>query len=402
MAEGDIDRVVGTMHDTHLMDPHGTLLHRDGLTPSEVAEVEEVMRAMTLWSRAESRQMRTMRAEMELGERDMHALRFIMAGQRAGLVVTPAMLAAHLDVTTAAVTKLLDRLQAGGHVVRDPHPSDRRAMALHVTEETMVRARHTVGVPHARRFASAARLSSAERDTVVRFLHDLADPDSADTNAAPQPPAAENDMSPAPPPATDAASVAAAELVVLLDDSGTPIGTADKATVHTSDTPLHLAFSCHIRDPHGRVLVTRRALSKVTWPGVWTNSVCGHPAPDESFEAAIARRAEHELGVRVRDIEPLLPEFRYEAIDASGIREFEICPVFSAVTSDEPQPNPEEVAEYQWAASDDLDRAVAGTPWAFSPWFVEQLDELRRAESGPEPEPGAASDADGAEPTHVA
>jgi isopentenyl-diphosphate Delta-isomerase len=164
------------------------------------------------------------------------------------------------------------------------------------------------------------------------------------------------------------------EKVVLLDDDGTPIGTADKATVHTDATPLHLAFSCHVFDERGRVLVTRRALSKLTWPGVWTNSFCGHPAPDESMPDAVRRRAARELGIELGEVEVVLPDFRYRAIDASGVVEHEVCPVYRAVVaSDAVAPQPDEVAEYVWLDPADLAAAVRATPFAFSPWLGWQL-----------------------------
>lgn len=163
------------------------------------------------------------------------------------------------------------------------------------------------------------------------------------------------------------------ELVVLLADDGTPVGTADKATVHTDDTPLHQAFSCHVFDQRGRVLVTRRALAKKTWPGVWTNSFCGHPAPGEDLAEAIARRAERELGLTLTDVRVALPDFRYRAVDASGVVENEICPVFTARAASEPRPAADEVAEWAWVDPAALQGAVEATPFAYSPWIGWQL-----------------------------
>ena len=121
-------------------------------------------------------------------------------------------------------------------------------------------------------------------------------------------------------------SVNSQELVVLLDNACRTIGTAPKSEVHHDSTPLHLAFSCYLFDEAGHVLLTRRALDKRTFPGVWTNSFCGHPSPDESVDGAVARRAREELGVDVADLICVLPDFRYRAVDAEGILENEFCP----------------------------------------------------------------------------
>ena len=166
------------------------------------------------------------------------------------------------------------------------------------------------------------------------------------------------------------------EQVVLVDATGLPIGVADKIAVHTADTALHLAFSCHVYNDDGNVLVTRRAISKLTWPGVWTNSFCGHPAPGESMEDAIARRANFELGITVTDVRVVLPDFRYRAVDASGIVENEVCPVYRAHTTDAVTPNPAEVAEFAWVTPESLHSAAVAAPYAFSPWLGWQLEQL--------------------------
>lgn len=167
------------------------------------------------------------------------------------------------------------------------------------------------------------------------------------------------------------------ELVVLLDEDGSAIGEAEKSLVHTTNTPLHLAFSCHIFNEAGEVLITRRALSKQTWPGVWTNSVCGHPGPGEPMVHAIARRAHDELGVSLDSITEALPDFRYRATDASGIVENEVCPVFVARTTTNPTPEESEVCEWAWVSPRALTDSIAQTPFVFSPWLVEQIEQWR-------------------------
>lgn len=166
------------------------------------------------------------------------------------------------------------------------------------------------------------------------------------------------------------------ERVVLLADDGSPLGVAAKSDVHHHETPLHLAFSCYVFDDRGRVLVTRRALTKRAWPGTWTNAFCGHPGPFEPIPEAVERRASDELGLDITDVRLVLPDFRYRAVDASGVVENEICPVYFARAASEITPNPDEVMDLTWTRPTHLRHAVDSTPWAFSPWMVSQIAEL--------------------------
>jgi isopentenyl-diphosphate Delta-isomerase len=161
------------------------------------------------------------------------------------------------------------------------------------------------------------------------------------------------------------------ELIVLVDDDGTAIGTMPKPLVHHGETPLHRAFSAYLFDDAGRLLVTRRAEDKATFPGMWTNSVCGHPGPEEDDAGAIARRAGFELGLGVEGIRPALPGYRYRA-EFRGVVENEICPVYLGRFSGSPRPEPSEVADWElldWARFRARQESE-GDAW--SPWCREQ------------------------------
>lgn len=164
--------------------------------------------------------------------------------------------------------------------------------------------------------------------------------------------------------------------IVLLDPLGRPCGVAPRSTVHHRSTPFHLAFSCHVVDALGRVLLSRRAASKQTWPGVWTNACCGHPQPGETLRQAVTRHLADELGLAPANMVIALADFAYRAAMDDGTVEHELCPVVVATVSGDPQPNPDEVDALEWLAWDDVVERARRRPRSLSPWFVAQITEL--------------------------
>jgi len=182
---------------------------------------------------------------------------------------------------------------------------------------------------------------------------------------------------------------ASVEQVVLLDEAGQAIGSEDKRVAHRTDTRLHLAFSCYVFNSDRELLVTRRALSKATFPGMWTNTVCGHPAPLEDFLDAVRRRSREELGVELQEVRVVLPSFRYRAVMTNGTTENEMCPVAAALTYDQPLVDPAEVAATTWVPWVDLRDGVVDGSRDVSPWCLAQV--LQLASLGDDPLAWAAT-----------
>ena len=178
----------------------------------------------------------------------------------------------------------------------------------------------------------------------------------------------------------DTSTEAETERVVFVTEDGVPTGeTGPKLASHHADTRLHLAFSCYLlRRSDNALLITQRALHKKVWPGVWTNSVCGHPAPAEALETAVRRRASYELGLpTLDDLECVLPTYRYRTPPFQGIVENEFCPVFVAWTDVDPQPNPEEVGGWRWISWADYTQWITDPDTDASYWARDQFAQLK-------------------------
>ena len=131
-------------------------------------EMARAVRAVVI--AAENYRLRAARTVLGVGSTEMSALFFLFAEGTS----TPTELAGRLQITTASVTELVERLGRAGLARRAPHPHDRRKVVLSLTEA----AQQQVGSMFERIAVSTGRctslLSTDERETVLRFLHDLA------------------------------------------------------------------------------------------------------------------------------------------------------------------------------------------------------------------------------------
>jgi isopentenyl-diphosphate delta-isomerase len=167
--------------------------------------------------------------------------------------------------------------------------------------------------------------------------------------------------------------------VCLVDPDGTPLGVREKEPAHREPVPLHRGVSLYVFRGQD-LLVTQRSFHKKTWPGVWTNTCCGHPGPGESATAAALRHLDNELGTSTVDqTHVVLPDFRYAVSMGNGWAENELCPVVAATVGGDWQvvPEPSEIADHRWLPwATFVQLALLGLT---SPWSQLQVRELLAA-----------------------
>jgi DNA-binding MarR family transcriptional regulator len=161
--------------DPRVLDPDRAVVDTAGLADDEVDQIVRVLASLRHWRESEEASLDESRRTMQLGSTDMRAMRYLVVMKGRGEVATPGGLAAHLGISTASVTKLLDRLETAGHIKRERHPTDRRGVVIALAPDSHLRVREVIGRRHARRFELAKELRPDERETVIRFLNALSE-----------------------------------------------------------------------------------------------------------------------------------------------------------------------------------------------------------------------------------
>lgn len=169
------------------------------------------------------------------------------------------------------------------------------------------------------------------------------------------------------------------DYVILVDGNDQQTGVCEKLEAHQKGL-LHRAFSVFVFTKTGDLLLHRRAENKYHSPGLWTNTCCSHPRPEESTLNAAERRLQEEMGLTA-PLEEVFA-FQYQANFDNGLIEHEYDHVLFGWSDDLPTINPDEVAEYRYMPVGEIAEWITREPEAFTVWFItcfpNVLDTLRK------------------------
>ena len=156
------------------------------------------------------------------------------------------------------------------------------------------------------------------------------------------------------------------EYVVLVDEHDKELGTMEKLQAHR-EGKLHRAISVFIFNSQKKLLLQKRTTNKYHSAGLWTNTCCSHPYPNETPGNAATRRLQEEMGL-VCKLHHVF-SFTYSAKFENNLSEHEFDHVFFGTSDTVPKPNPEEVSEWKYADMQEIETQLKQNPEQFTVWF---------------------------------
>lgn len=157
------------------------------------------------------------------------------------------------------------------------------------------------------------------------------------------------------------------ESVILVDIYDNEIGTEEKIKAHRQAL-LHRAISVFIVNSNGEWLLQQRTLDKYHSKGLWTNTCCSHPYPDETSLDAAHRRLMEEMGLTANLKE--IFHFTYREPLDNGLTEYEVDHVFVGITDETPKINSAEVLDWKYIDYRMLEKDIEQNPSGYTVWFA--------------------------------
>lgn len=159
--------------------------------------------------------------------------------------------------------------------------------------------------------------------------------------------------------------------VILVDENDNETGYLDKLEAHQKGV-LHRAFSVLIFNSAGELLLQKRADNKYHSAGLWTNTCCSHPRPNEPMPEAVQRRLKEEMGIECET--NFGYKFLYRAKLDNGLIEHELDYVFIGMCDDKPVINLEEVSDWKFISLVNLRKDLIKNPTDYTYWFKEIMN----------------------------
>jgi len=156
------------------------------------------------------------------------------------------------------------------------------------------------------------------------------------------------------------------EKVILVNQNDEHIGLMPKMEAHEKAL-LHRAFSVFVMNDMGEIMLQQRAAHKYHSPLLWTNTCCSHQRDGETNIQAGKRRLMEEMGFETELKEVF--SFVYKAPFDNGLTEHEFDHVMVGKFNDDPNINPDEVADWKWMLPEDIKRDIDENPNRYTAWF---------------------------------
>lgn len=169
------------------------------------------------------------------------------------------------------------------------------------------------------------------------------------------------------------------EALILVDKNDQIIGKISKLEAHilqNGHSPLHRAFSLFHFNSKNQLLVQKRSRYKITFPSLWTNTVCSHPLynekeieSDEGIKHAANRRAIYEcnLNIPIENLKVMQRIIYSRPMDHHLLGEHELDYCIISKGDFDFAMNENEIEDYIWLDKSQLQSFMEQSQ--VTPWF---------------------------------